>query len=133
MRVNADLIKQIFHTGDQKILDSFKDLSIAEPVNIDETNGFTNLTASINPKSVKTEDYDFLVSFKDPSNNNFFGIEGKDLQVSGVVTNLDGSIYDYTADIVKLTLGISENAETDIKILKSNPKAKKLQPDDFIA
>lgn len=55
------------------------------------------------------------------------------MQVSGVATTLDGLNFDYTADIVKLTLGISENPETDIKILKSNPKAKKLEPDAFIA
>jgi hypothetical protein len=73
------------------------------------------------------------MSFRDPLNNNFFGVEGKDLLVSGVVTGLDGSTFDYTADVIKLTLGISENPETDIKILKSNPKAKKLEPDDFIA
>lgn len=73
------------------------------------------------------------MSFKDPLYNNFFGVEGKDLQVSGVATTLDGLNFDYTADIVKLTLGISENPETDIKILKSNPKAKKLEPDAFIA
>lgn len=91
------------------------------------------LTASILPNLVKPEDYDFLMSFRDPINSNFFGVEGRDLHVSGLATGLDGTSFDFTADLLKLSLGISENPETDIKILKTNPKAMKLEPDEFVA
>lgn len=32
LRVNSNLIKQVFHSGDQKILDNFKNIAITAPI-----------------------------------------------------------------------------------------------------
>jgi len=42
----------------------------------DETWGLQDLEASILPKSGDMDNYDFILSLKDPEHDNFFGIFG---------------------------------------------------------
>lgn len=104
MRVSSALVKQVFHSGDQKILDNFTDLAMAEPITkvSDEHEwGLQSLSASVKPKSVAYDDYDFVMSMKDPVYDQYLGIIGEDLVVTGHGTKLDGSEFEYQADLLK--------------------------------
>lgn len=62
----------------------YTDMQIKEPVEkqkeeSDEKWGLQDLKASIKPKLVDLDAYDFVLSLKDPNYNNFFGIIGQDL------------------------------------------------------
>jgi len=59
------------------MLDNFKDLSISSPIEKQQDNaafGLLDLKASIQPKSVPFEDYDFTMLLRDPVYDGFFGI-----------------------------------------------------------
>lgn len=99
MRVSPSLIQTIFHSGDQQILDNFQTLH-SQP---EDT---LQLTINMKPKLVDTENYDFVMSMHDPANDGFYGFIGKDLQISGTATTTDGSSFDFTAEITKLSVDV---------------------------
>ena len=125
LRVNSDLIKSIFHSGDQRILENFNNLTFSQ-----EDQPLQSLTAKILPKLVDLDSYDFTVSLKDPIYQNFFGIMGKDLQVTGQATTAEGA-FDFEADIESFVVEVKEQQETSEKILEFNKNAKTFVPSDL--
>lgn len=85
------------------------------------------------PKLVAQEDYDFIMSFRDPLHDGLFGIMGEDLMVSGHATKLDGTSFDFEADLLKFLIDIQETPETDAKVLSFNEKAMKFEAGSFQA
>lgn len=105
MRINTDLIQTIFHTGDQRILTMFEDMHLAEPVENasdkdgQEPWGLKEMTATVKPKHSSLDEYDFILSMKDPAQDNFFGIIGNGLWVHGNATTLHGNEFSFEADL----------------------------------
>jgi len=82
MRVSSELIQTIFHTGDQRLLTNFVEMRNVEPIlrqkedNPEETWGIETMTTTVKPKTGNIEDYDFVLSLKDPAYDNLLGIMG---------------------------------------------------------
>ena len=77
------------------MLTNFQNLQMAEPYEEEREEGdkwgLQQLSVSISPKNVAIDDYDFILSLRDPKFDGFFGIRGTDLQVTGSATKLDGT------------------------------------------
>ena len=91
MQFNTDVLKTLFHKGDQRMLDVLQDLK----VNRDEE-GLTcpdlkELTYSVLvDEGIDYETYDFDVSFNgDDDKEGYTGFEGKNLRVTGTAQYLD--------------------------------------------
>jgi hypothetical protein len=137
MRINSELIQTIFHTGDQRLLTNFVDLKNAEPIvkqkeeNSEETWGVETMSITIKPKTGSVDDYDFVLSLKDPTHDEFFGIKGKDLVVSGHAVTMAGWAFDFEADITSFMVEIDELPETDPRILVAKESAVKYEQGTF--
>jgi hypothetical protein len=58
-------MQQIFHTGDQKILENFKDLTYERPEEHSENQLIQALSVGIEPVSGDFDSYDFNLSLND--------------------------------------------------------------------
>ena len=79
LRLNADLLKTVFHSGDQRILDVFADLELqTEPeTQLDEVKG-----SLLTNEGVDAEKYDFDFYLNEPEKP-FLGFGGSNLRFVG--------------------------------------------------
>jgi hypothetical protein len=87
LRLNAELIKTVFHSGDQRILDIFTDLEWEENEGLlQEFIGSITTVQGVDP-----ETYDFDIFLNDPTKK-FIGFEGNNLRFLGKA-KYDGKDY----------------------------------------
>jgi hypothetical protein len=76
LRINSDLLKTVFHSGDQRILEVFKDLEMGSVEQLEGSFAafiLEDMTASITTvKGLDPDKYDFDMSLNDP-NMGFLG------------------------------------------------------------
>ena len=60
---------------------------------------------------------------KDPENDGFFGVIGKDLIIKGTATGLDSAPIEWWADVSRFSLSVSESKETEEVTLALNRDA----------
>jgi hypothetical protein len=70
LRLNADLLKTVFHSGDQRILDVFTDLQLQPEAQLEELTG-----SLMTVEGVDAETYDFDLYLNDPDKQ-FLGFGG---------------------------------------------------------
>lgn len=97
----------------------------------DETWGLQSLKASIQPVSGSMDNYDFELALKDPNQNDFFGIKGNNLKITGHVVKLDGSSFDFEGAFSSFKFNIDEKPEDDPRILQMKEEAVKYEKGDF--
>lgn len=81
LRLNSDLLKTVFHSGDQRILDVFSNLEPYWEVsgNLEEFKGSLTTVEGMDPES-----YNFDLYLNDPEKQ-FLGFEGSNLRFIGQV------------------------------------------------
>lgn len=77
------------------------------------------------------DDYDFLLSLRDPKYDGFLGIRGDDLAVVGQATNLNGEQFNFTSDLNRFAMVLEEVPETDLNTLVVKPNATKFERGSF--
>ena len=70
LRLNADLLRTVFHSGDQRILDVFSDLELQPEAQLEEITGSLTTIEGVDP-----EKYDFDLYLNDPDKQ-FLGFGG---------------------------------------------------------
>ena len=117
LRLNADLIKTVFHSGDQRILDIFSDLEWEEPDGL-----LQNFIGSITTvDGIDPENYDFEIFLNDPEKK-FIGFEGKNLRFVGKA-KYDGVEYSFQAPVKEFRLEMEMIHDPDKEIAKINKDA----------
>lgn len=79
VRMNTNLIKNIFHKNDQEFFNILKDMELQDYLVTDGVTLKNNKVSILNPRG-QDADYDFNISL-DPEN--FLGIEASDLSFKG--------------------------------------------------
>ena len=81
--MSSEWLQQVFHTGDQRLLNVFQEMSLADPIEREKESGekwgLQHLEASIAPKNIPLADYDWVLSLKDPAHDGFLGLIANDL------------------------------------------------------
>ena len=103
LRINSDIIKTLFHKGDQRILDAFQDIKVSPGE--EEGAVFGDLDFSVDtPPGVSRDDYNFDVLIQDEKEPDFLGFRGADLLVSGSGSLADESVFSFTVPIDKVEM-----------------------------
>jgi hypothetical protein len=117
LRLNADLIKTVFHSGDQHILDVFQELEWEESDG--PLKDFIGSITTIN--GVDPAKYDFDIILNDPDKK-FIGVEGSNLRFIGKAKYEDKE-YAFEAPVKEFRLEMEMKPDTEPEIAKINKDA----------
>ena len=145
LKFNADVLKTLFHKGDQRMLDVLEDLTIkpseSEPeypeafqANFAQCPTFKSAVYSVTVEEGQSKhDFDFDVSFG--GQDEFMGFEGRGLRAVGQATfeSDDGTVKElsFTGPITQFRLETEFVAEDNKDIVEINKKATKPTVKDF--
>ena len=88
LKINTDVLKTLFHKGDQRVLDAFTDLKVTIDEPEEKCPDFTSTVFSLTTdEGIDAEEYDFDVKLqdqtKDGEDDGTMGFEGKNLRIVG--------------------------------------------------
>ena len=145
LKFNSDVLKALFHKGDQRMLDVLQDLTIGptdkEPeyaeafqANFAQCPTFKSGVYSVTVEEGQSKhDFDFDVSFG--GEDQFMGFEGRGLRAIGQATfeSDDGSLRElsFSGPITKFKLETEFVAEDNKDIIEINKRATKPTVKDF--
>jgi hypothetical protein len=75
LRVNSELLKDVFHKKDQRVLELFEDLKVSD-YQLGADHKIRDIKVTISPVNGKQEDFDYNLSL---DTKTFVGVEGKGL------------------------------------------------------
>lgn len=119
LRISSDILQNVFHTGDQKMLEFFSNLKFERTEEESEFNHVSQINARIAPKFGKLDDYDFTLALNDEELG-ILGIQGLDLIVLGSVKTIDNQVINFESDLKKFVLEVRRMNEEDTAILEYN-------------
>lgn len=131
LRLNSDIIKTLFHKGDQRILEAFQELKVTSGEEEEPT--FAGIDFSVTTSGdIPMEDYDFDVLIHEESEPDFMGFRGKNLRVVGSGSLPDDSKFDFTVPIEFVQMEFEWVDEDAKEIIDINPNAKRPKFKDMI-
>ena len=127
LQMNSDVLKTLFHKGDQRMLEAFSNLKLTlneESEKCPELKSAVfNLTTQ---EGVNSSDYDFTLSLDD-----WIGFEGKDLRLVGTAQFGEDKETAFSVPVTEFKLEAEFVAEDNTEVLQINPKAQKPTVKDF--
>jgi len=124
--MNSDVLRTLFHKGDQRMLEAFADLKLSLNEPSETCPGLSSATFSLVTKEgVDVDTFDFDLSLDD-----WIGFESSELRIKGV-TELDGSEKSFTAPVDLFRMEAEFVAEDNADVLSINKKALKPTVKDF--
>ena len=102
LKIDAKVLRSLFHKNDQRILDAFKDLEINKESEPDERcPSFKSMQFSLITKKGFEDDYDLNLSIYDEDKGGYLGFDAKDLRLEGKAT-FDEEVYEFFTPVLIL-------------------------------
>lgn len=122
LQLNADIIRQVFHKGDQRLLDSFSNLALDDIVLPGEGLIVSDLRATMTTADNSAIDaYDFMLAFND-GEHDFLGFQGENLKFTGT-GKIGDTPFTWEAPVDVFKLEVEMVKDFNEEILKYNENA----------
>ena len=123
LKINTDVLKTLFHKGDQRVLDAFTDLQVTIDEPEEKCPDFANTVFSLTTdEGIDPEEYDFDVHLngdtKGSEDDSIMGFEGKNLRIVGTAAFRLPNAEGEAAPVAK----VNEDGEAEAEVEENTNK-----------